>query len=55
MPSLAGDGQVREILVDVEERRARDVAREIELPSALRRVQLPPAVDELVPHGREPI
>jgi hypothetical protein len=55
MPSLAGDGHVREILVDVEKRRTRDVTGDIELPSAPRRIQLPPAIDELVAHGREPI
>ncbi len=43
---LAGLG--RQVWVDVEEARARDVAREIELAAALRFPELPAAVDELV-------
>jgi hypothetical protein len=44
-------GRSREVLVDVEERRAGDVPLEVELTSALRVAELPPAVDELVARG----
>jgi hypothetical protein len=50
MASLPLDGEVREILVDVEERGAGDVAREVELAAAAGVAELVAAVDELVPH-----
>ena len=53
VPPFAGARAVGQILVDVEERRARDVALEVD-PAAVRRVgELPPAVDELVAQRRE--
>jgi hypothetical protein len=51
MPSLTLDGQVREVLVDVEKRRSRDVAFEIELAATSGVPELPAAVDELVGEG----
>jgi hypothetical protein len=50
MPAGIRHRQVGEIDVDVEKRRSRDVAGEIELPAALRRTELPAAVDDLRPH-----
>jgi hypothetical protein len=41
----------REVLVHVEERRARDVTGEVELPAASEVAELPAAVDELVDEG----
>ena len=37
-----------ELALHVQERRAGDVAREIELAAAFRLAELPPAIDELV-------
>jgi hypothetical protein len=48
MPALTFDGLVREILVDVEKRRAGDVLFEVELSPLARTSELPTAVDELV-------
>src|SRR5881398_2638241 len=47
----AGTRRRREILLDVEEGCAGDVRLEVELAAARRITQLPPAVDELVPHA----
>jgi hypothetical protein len=41
----------REVAVDIEERRARNVSGEVELASARRVGDVPAAVDELVPHS----
>src|SRR5207253_1886514 len=43
----------RELAVDVEEARTRNVAREIELPPAVGTPELPTAIHELVTHLRE--
>ena len=51
MPPLSGHGQVREVLLDVEERRARDVTRPVELAPTARIAHLPAAVDEPVAHA----
>ena len=51
VPPQPGNRQIRQIVVDVEIRRPGNVAGEVQLPSARGRVQLPPAVDELEPHG----
>src|SRR5437764_15173198 len=45
-PARAGLG--REVGVDVEERRTRNVPGEVQLPPTRRIAELPPAVDELV-------
>jgi hypothetical protein len=50
MTPLALNREVREILVDVEERGARDVCFQVELPTPAGSPKLPPAVDELVRH-----
>ena len=50
MPARAGHGQVRQLLVDVEERRAGNMSREVELAPSRGRAELPAAVDELRPH-----
>jgi hypothetical protein len=42
-----------EVLVHVEERRAGDVACEVELPAAPGVTELPAAIDELVAHDQE--
>jgi hypothetical protein len=42
--------EIREILVDVEKRGARNVPGEVELPPPAGRAELPSAVDELCPH-----
>src|SRR5262245_574165 len=42
----------RQVFVDVEERRTRDVAIEVELVPAARGPELPAAIDELVAHAR---
>ena len=44
------DREIREVSVDVQERRSRDVSGEIELSPARGVPELPPTVDELVPH-----
>src|SRR5439155_22242721 len=49
VPSLAG--RRREVLLDVEERRSRDVRREVELAAPFGVAELPAAVDELVTHA----
>jgi hypothetical protein len=49
VPALAG--RCREVLLDVEERGAGNVAGEIELAPPLRVAELPPTVDELVAHA----
>jgi hypothetical protein len=46
----ANPRRCREVVVHVEERRARDVPLEIELASAAPVTQVPPAIDELVAH-----
>src|SRR5207247_2173002 len=46
----AGTRRRGEVLLDVEEGRTGDVPLEVELAAARRIPQLPPAVDELVPH-----
>jgi hypothetical protein len=48
MASLALGGEIREILVDVQERGAGNVALAIELATAIRVLELPAAIDELV-------
>jgi hypothetical protein len=48
MPALTFDGHIGEILVDVEKRRAGDVAFEVQLFPLAWTAELPPAVDELV-------
>src|SRR5581483_4334433 len=53
MPAGVRHGEVGELLVDVEERGARNVTREVELAPATGRSELPAAVDELNPHGIE--
>jgi hypothetical protein len=53
MPALTLDGEVGEVLVDVEERGARDVALEIELEASAGAAELPAAVDELVAQSAE--
>jgi hypothetical protein len=54
MPPGVRHREIREVFVDVEERGAWDVAREVELPSSRRIAELPPAIDELddVAHRR---
>jgi hypothetical protein len=46
--SAAGAGRRRQILVDVEEARARNMTAEVELAAAVGFPELPAAVDELV-------
>jgi hypothetical protein len=46
--SATGAGRRRQIRVDVEEARARNMAGEVLLAAALRPPELPTAVDELV-------
>ena len=46
--ATAPAGRRREVAVDVEKRRARDVPGEVELASACRVGDVPAAVDELV-------
>src|SRR5437763_8091492 len=53
MPPLIRNREIGEVLVDVEERRARDVAGEVRLPPPARVAELPPAVDEPIPHSRD--
>jgi hypothetical protein len=48
--ATARTGRRGEVGVHVEERRARDVAGEIELAGARRVADVPAAIDELVPH-----
>ena len=50
MPARMPHREIREVGVDVEERGARNVAGEIELAAACGVPELPPAVDEPVPH-----
>ncbi len=50
MPSLSRHGEIGQVLVEVEEGRAGEVAGGVELPPALGRAQLPATVDELVAH-----
>ena len=50
VPALPHRRQVREVFVDVEEGRAGHVPGEVELPTPLRRAELPTAVDELDAH-----
>jgi hypothetical protein len=50
MASLTLNGDVRKVLVHIQEGRARDMALEVELAASLRVALLPPAVDELVAH-----
>ena len=47
MPTCVRYGQIGEVLVDLEERGARDVPGEIELVPAPRVAELPATVDEL--------
>ena len=51
MAPLALDGEIGQVLVEVEERGPGHVAGEIELAAAARRAELPAAVDEAVAHG----
>src|SRR5206468_2070775 len=51
MATGVGHGEVREVGVDAEERRTGEVAGEIELVPTRGAPELPPAVDELVPHA----
>src|SRR5204863_3504962 len=51
MPAGVLDREIREVLVDVEERGSGNVPGEIELAPALGVPELPSAVDELVPHA----
>jgi hypothetical protein len=53
MSALTLDGNVGEVLVDVEERGARYVALEVELAAAPGTAELPAAVDELVAQSVE--
>src|SRR5690348_9877534 len=51
MPPGTGHRQVGEVVVDVEERGAGDMAGEVQLPAPGGVAELPAAVDELVSHG----
>jgi hypothetical protein len=51
MPALTLDGQVREVLVDVQKGRTGDVPGEVELPPTAGLSELEPAVHELVAHA----
>lgn len=53
MPALSLDGEVGQIVVDVEKRGARDVALEVELAASAGTAELPATVDELVAQSAE--
>src|SRR4051812_37416470 len=50
MAPRTGNGEIREVLVDVEERGARDVAGEVQLAPTARISELPATIDELIAH-----
>jgi hypothetical protein len=49
--SIGASGRRRKLVLDVQEGRARDMPGQIELTPDLRMAELPPAIDELRPHG----
>ena len=51
VPAGASNREVGQLFVDVEERRARDVARPVEVTTTARVAELPAAIDELPPHA----
>jgi hypothetical protein len=50
MTTGVGHREIREVFFDVEERGARNVPGEVELPPPGGHAKLPTAVDELCPH-----